>query len=63
MSFRKFLKTPQIEFKLPDLATVEYFPDLNQESVTVVFKDMNGRPVLYMPTDVYLEWSKKDGAK
>ena len=55
----KFLKTPQIEFKLPDCATVEYFPDPEKESGTVVFRDKRGNPVLFMPTDVYLEWSKK----
>lgn len=50
---------PQVEYKMRDAATVEYYPDPEQESETVVFRDKDGNPVMLMPTSVYLEWSKR----
>jgi hypothetical protein len=54
-----FRSQPQLEFKLPKAATVEYFPDPDIESDTVVFKTEEGRIVLLMPLKVYKEWFSK----
>jgi hypothetical protein len=58
MTANKERAHPQIMFRIPECATVEYYPDPETESSVLVFKTKEGRPVLLMPVSVYEEFKK-----